>query len=56
MKKYLLSILICLSFASIKAQTINWPDFIAQQDLLWKNNLDTNFFNGAFIGEEFREP
>lgn len=51
MKKYFISLFICLSFASIKAQTINWPDFIAQQDLLWKNNLDTNFFHGAFIGD-----
>jgi alpha-L-fucosidase 2 len=49
-KKYLFLILILSSVVG-KAQTINWPEFMAKQDLVWNNNVDSNFFHGAFIGD-----
>ena len=49
-KKYLFLILI-LSSQVGKAQTIYWPEFMAKQDLVWNNNVDSNFFHGAFIGD-----
>jgi len=49
--KYILLVLSVgiLSFG-LKAQTINWPEFVSKNDLVWNNNLDSSFFHGAFIG------
>jgi len=32
------------------SQPSNWAEFIAKQDLTWNNNIDENFYHGAFIG------
>lgn len=41
---------VVISFG-LKAQAINWPEFISKNDLVWNNNLDSSFFKGAFIGD-----
>ncbi|MGX1928973.1 glycosyl hydrolase family 95 catalytic domain-containing protein [Flagellimonas sp. 2504JD4-2] len=55
MNKYyrivMLEILICFSAFVGQSQTVNWEKFIAKQDLIWNNNVDSDFFNGAFIGD-----
>lgn len=51
MKNLFVVLLICLSSSIAMAQSVNWPDFLSKQDLIWENNLDTNFFHGAFIGD-----
>jgi hypothetical protein len=49
--KYILLVL-SVGFISfgLNAQTINWPEFVSKNDLVWNNNLDSSFFHGAFIG------
>ncbi|RPH94662.1 MAG: hypothetical protein EHM72_15445, partial [Calditrichaeota bacterium] len=32
------------------SQQIDWPQFLAQQDMVWEE-IDTDFYNGAFIGD-----
>ena len=51
MKKIISAMLISLFAILSQAQTINWKDFLAKQDLTWNNNVDSNFFHGAFIGD-----
>ncbi len=41
----------CLFAFLSQGQTINWKEFLANQDLVWNNNVDSNFFHGAFIGD-----
>lgn len=33
------------------AQNIDWPNFIATNDLVWTEGIDSNFYHGAFIGD-----
>jgi alpha-L-fucosidase 2 len=38
-------------FPESSAQNIDWPKFVAGSDLVWAEKIDTNFYNGAFIGD-----
>jgi hypothetical protein len=51
MKKLFFLALILICAIAVQSQTINWPDFVSKQDLVWTNTVDTNFFHGAFIGD-----
>jgi alpha-L-fucosidase 2 len=46
----LLFLMSILSFG-LHAQSINWPELVSKNDLVWNNNLDSSFFHGAFIGD-----
>jgi len=46
----LISVVFFLSF-QLEAQTINWQEFVSKSDIIWNNNLDSSFFNGAFVGD-----
>jgi hypothetical protein len=49
-KNILLVLSLCVISFGLKSQTINWPEFVSKNDLVWNNNLDSSFFHGAFIG------
>jgi hypothetical protein len=51
MKKHLFLLIISILPFSLSAQKINWKELVSKQDLTWNNNVDSSFFNGAFIGD-----
>ncbi len=49
-KKPLVILAMVLVARVLLSQQIDWPHFLAQQDLVWEE-IDTDFYNGAFIGD-----
>lgn len=40
-----------LSATNLSPRDINWPEFVSTSDLVWTNDLEPSFYNGAFIGD-----
>lgn len=50
MKPLIVSILASLALASF-SHAVDWPAFMAQNDLVWENGISPEFYDGAFIGD-----
>ena len=51
-KQYYLIWILGISFFPISySQNFDWPKFVAGNDLVWDEKIDTSFYNGAFIGD-----
>jgi hypothetical protein len=50
MKNFIVFAFCLLIFQIGQGQPTNWAEFLSKQDLTWDNNIDGNFYHGAFIG------
>ena len=52
LKPFYLILMIGIGFFSkTNAQNIDWPGFVAGNNLVWDKGIDSNFYHGALIGD-----